>query len=137
MKSVHLWDLRGAAVIVPASTGVSYTNQVNGTACFQPHMEGVLIPLEIDHQPASYEESLEHHLCSLFRRDYGEFDVNKALQLQAVLSAYRETEGVEVDIQRVGDSHESWVHVILHDAGFACYSGFDGCRAVLTWPNSD
>lgn len=136
MRHISLWNLCGAAIIVPAHTGVVYSNQVNGTACFQEQREGLLVPLNNDYAPRSYEQSLEFALRSVFQ-DSEQLNAEKAEHVQAVLRKFQETRGVEVNMSRVAESYEAWVHVTLHDVEFASYSGFEGTEGVLTWPNSD
>lgn len=136
MRQIKLWNLCGAAVIVPASTEVTYSNQVNGTACFQEQLEGILVPLNNDYLPQEYEQSLEFQLRSLFRGPVA-FDTAKATRVQSVLERFQESKGVKVNMARIAESHEAWVHVTLHDVEFSSYSGFDGVEGVLTWPNSD
>lgn len=33
MKEIKLWEISGAALLVPEKTEIVFTNQVNGTAC--------------------------------------------------------------------------------------------------------
>ncbi len=136
MRHINLWNLCGAAVIIPASTGVTYSNQVNGTACFQEQLEGILVPLNNDYLPEEYELSLEFHLRSLF---HGPMTFNAEIgeQVQSALEQFQETKGVKVNMARVTESYEAWVHVTLHDVEFSSYAGFEGAEGVLTWPNSD
>lgn len=136
MRHVSLWNLCGAAVIVPANTGVIYSNQVNGTACFQEQLEGLLVPLSNDYLPQDYKQSLEFELRSLFR-GAEMFNTEKAQQVQAALESFQESRGVKVNMTRVTQSYEAWVHVTLHDVEFSVYSGFEGAEGILTWPNSD
>jgi hypothetical protein len=136
MRHISLWNLCGAAVIVPANTGVIYANQVNGTACFQEQLEGLLVPLNNDYLPQEYEQSLEFELRSLFRGPEA-FNVEKARHIQAALERFQESSGVIVNMARVTESYEAWVHVTLHDVEFSSYSGLEGAEGVLTWPNSD
>ncbi|MFA7275848.1 MAG: DUF6210 family protein [Pseudobdellovibrionaceae bacterium] len=42
---ITLWQMCGAALIIPCETGVFYTNQVGGYAVDHPEMEGILIPV--------------------------------------------------------------------------------------------
>ena len=41
---IRLYDMVGTSLIVPAKTGVIYSNQTGGTACLQPQQEGFVIP---------------------------------------------------------------------------------------------
>ena len=42
---VELYNAAGVGVIIPWPTGVVYSNQVDGVACYQPRVEGFYVPL--------------------------------------------------------------------------------------------
>ena len=43
---IELWSLSGfTGIIVPAKTGIVYTNQCGGTMCSHPKQEGFYVPL--------------------------------------------------------------------------------------------
>lgn len=136
MREVKLWELSGAALVVPESTGVFYTNQVNGTACEHPKLEGILIPVNND-MLSSSPEYLENQLCSLFDGSWNELTEIKANEINAVLSKFPETKGILVDRDKLFESVESWVYVIAKETEDSCYSGFGELHGILTWQNSD
>jgi len=137
MREVGLWELSGAALIVPEKTGVTFTNQVNGTACEHPKLEGILIPINNDCLPEDYNDLLETQLCLLHDWSWGKITEEIADSIDAVLSKYPETSGIKVNRDRINDSVESWVHVIAKETKFSCYRGFDDIHGILTWQNSD
>ena len=136
MKEVKLWELSGAALIVPENTGVFYTNQVNGTACEHPKIEGFLIPINND-MLLNSAEHLENQLCSLFDGAWGELSETKANKINDVLAKYPETKGISVNRDKIKESVESWIYVLAKETKFSCYSGFGELNGILTWQNSD
>lgn len=137
MREVKLWDMSGAALIVPEETGVIFTNQVNGTACDHPKLEGILIPINNDCLPENHENLLETKLCALFDGAWDAITDEKANEIDLVLSSFRETESIAVDRSKIAQSVESWLYVIANETEFSCFSGFGEIRGILTWQNSD
>lgn len=137
MRVVKLWGLDGAALIVPESTGVVYTNQVNGTACLHRELEGVLIPLSNDCLPENHEELLESYLSRYFSELGHEFDSNDVLSFNKLLWNFPETTAIRVDELKISESCEAWVYVIVEENNFSDFSGFGKFNGVLTWCNSD
>lgn len=133
-RRVRLWHLQGPGLILPASTGVVYTNQTGGNACKQPEQEGVFVPLDVSEAAdvAIAEMALDAH----YLRD------GSADAVDEVLARYPETAFMKVDRTMLGESMEAWIYVVLdRDPTFVAAAG-DGqgspaSRGVLTWWNSD
>ena len=136
MREIKLWEISGAALLVPEKTGIIFTNQVNGCVCQHPQLEGFLIPINND-RLLTDPEHLENQLCSLFDGFYGSFSEEKANQIEAVLQKYSETKGIRINRELLSESVESWIHVIAIETEFSCYSGFGELKGILTWQNSD
>src|SRR5438105_11225868 len=47
-RVVELWEYHGIGLILLVPSGVRYTNQTGGTACYFPQAEGVFVPLPDD-----------------------------------------------------------------------------------------
>ena len=47
--TIRLYDAVGTGLIIPCPSGVMVSNQTGGTACLQPEIEGVYIPLRNDY----------------------------------------------------------------------------------------
>lgn len=139
-RSIKLWNVPDVVMIVLETSGVVYENQVKGNCCMPETAEGILAPLSPDYpvdargRPAvdTLEERLGRVLLGLAR-----LDAQAADAVDAILSEYRETAGIRVDRQRLGDSGEAWVHVEVAPNEWLPLQGFGHCRAVLTWNNSD
>ena len=137
MGNVRLWELSGAALIVPCKSGVVYTNQVNGTACEHPECEGILIPINNDGVRENFASSLEAKLCGLFDGTWDSLDQAKADEIDKVLGQFNETNGITVDRAKLTNSVESWVYVTARETEDSCYSNFGEIQGILTWQNSD
>jgi hypothetical protein len=137
MRKVRLWGISGAALIVPEKTGIVYTNQVGGTACFQKELEGFVIPLNNDCLPENHEEFLESYLGTFFETLTSIFNCESANNLNKLLWNFPETTSISVDKSRVKDSMEAWVYVDIKENSFSDFSGFGKLKGVLTWCNSD
>ncbi len=96
MRVVKLWELSGAALIVPEKTGVHFTNQVNGNACEHPYQEGILIPINNDCFPED-PQFLETQLCQLFDGEWNTITEDMAKEIDRILSRFPETKGISVD----------------------------------------
>ncbi|MCO7223757.1 DUF6210 family protein [Pleionea sp. CnH1-48] len=136
MKKVLLWELSGAALIIPGPSGIHYTNQANGCTCSQPIIEGYLIPINND-RLLTDPEHLETQLCMLFDGFDTGLPEAKATEIDNLLARFPETEGISVDREKISESMEAWVHVIAKETEFSCYSGFGEIKGILTWNNSD
>lgn len=136
MKEVRLWDLNGAALIVPMETGVVFSNHVNGFASEERQLEGLLIPINNDCMPQDYLHLLDVQLGFLFSGAEGGVDRVKAKLLDELFAVFPQTEGLKVDRNRLADSVESWVWVVADEVEDSPYTGFGEMKGVLTWLNS-
>ncbi|GEM_PF-5216452 len=137
MRTIRLWNISGAAIIVPEPSRVIYQNQVNGTACFQKEIEGILIPINNDYDFGDYESSLEYRLMKFFSDLSGEFGAKHTDELNKLLKDFPETSCIEVDMDLISDSYEAWVHVTVNESKQSYFEGFGTFKGVLTWLNSD
>ena len=125
-------------VIVMWPSGVRYTTQTGGTACFHPEAEGVFALLTDD-----YKRILEH-LTEHFEgvRDVaGWTGISEATAsfIEQVVHGYPEHRGIHVDRERLEESHEAWVYVTVSpiDDDLSPFVNFGVVNGVLTWENSD
>jgi hypothetical protein len=144
-RLVELDSTVGTALILAYPTGVAYTNQVAGTACFHPSLEGVLIPFENDYGYDGKFVSLEIELSRYFRDTWGTSgaaDGIEARDADAIDGLLRSRDFISwfhVDRERLRSSFEAWIHVtVLGDHAFYCH-GFAPYprQGILTWANSD
>ena len=140
MRTVRLWGLPDAMLIIPERSGVRFTNQVMGHLCMQPEVEGILVPFTGDYpidergRPAvpTIAERLTHVLLNA-----GEMTDSQADAVDAILAEYAETRGTTVNRGRLMDSGEAWVHVNVVPGDLSLLVGFEPFAAILTWNNSD
>lgn len=125
-------------LLIEHPSGVVYENQVGGNACWQATLEGVLAPLDMESK--SFEE-----IMNLFDA-YAPQGITAmtADAIDAILVAEPVAKTVRVDRERLAESWEAWVYVIVDfpasvaaDADLELFSGFGKGHGVLTWPNSD
>jgi hypothetical protein len=140
-RLIRLWNGGGIGIIIPCKSGVCYSNQTGGHACFHPEVEGVYVPLvdETINQEARLEEfftgpKLQGWCCDAIDAETADF-------VDSVLDSSPFSRGVKTDRKRLEASHEAWVHVTLpstaQDPGISEIVGFEGAEAILTWANSD
>ncbi|MBN1427712.1 MAG: hypothetical protein JXB07_04950 [Anaerolineae bacterium] len=152
MALIRLWELAGLALIVEKSTGVHYSNQTGGTTCMQPEIEGVLIPIRNDvelesRRLISPENDLYQYFAGPPHQGTGAcrgLSLEDADFIDGVLKHYKMREYLCVDRERLAESHEAWVFVLVNqepasDSTTPLYTGLGPypARGVLTWANTD
>lgn len=132
---VELWDLPlGLTLIVARPTGVNFTNQVGGIACFHPIVEGVLIPLHMRPMPPG--DPLENYYESRLRPPLPE-------QRCALIREWLEWADLVDVFEPRGDTElaEAWIPVRIlrepHDGYLPMLGAFRGEAGILTYENSD
>lgn len=127
---IDLWECVGVFVIVCKQTGVYYSNQVGGTACAHPEVEGFLIPMDRFH---GYEEDISKLTLDAWGRgslDRMLSDVEKD-QLEELVQGFQAVgcdwrPALDRDRLKDGACGEAWVPVRTpYGLGW------------LTWENSD
>lgn len=135
---IELSSLTQTVLVIPGNTGMVYTNQVGGTECDQPEMEGGIVPIEYDIQIENPLNSLTFKLCELFPEgNPGIIDQVCAENIQKLLDASPFTKGVEVNWNKLKQSKESWLHVTVKGTLDDTIDLENVNEAILTWPNSD
>jgi hypothetical protein len=147
---IELWEHVGLGIILSWPTGIIYTNQTGGTSCFHPEMEGAFVPLRNDcTEEGRILMSPENELWNYFTGPRWRGD-GATLGLEAadadfiddLLRKAKLFPTVRVDRDRLKDSHEAWVHVIVagdesNDSPiFAWFAPYPRA-GLLTWQNSD
>jgi hypothetical protein len=139
---VQLWGARRFGLIVLTPSGVYYSNQTGGHACYHPTVEGVFIPLGAE------DVDQEKDLCEYFTGPKWAgwccegIDEETAAFIDSILAKSHLTKHITVDRTHLTNSHEAWVHVDFRNTqpygyGGVEVSGFGVCKGVLTWENSD
>lgn len=139
-----LWEHVGTGLIVLNSRGATYTNQVGGHACEHPTEVGFFVPFGNDATLDGELISAEAGLAKLFDPAWGRIDVGRADELDAFFQRYARDHwlpwaGVRVDRDRLQESREAWIYVVLegHPERFPFRGVEFPAYAVLTWCNSD
>ncbi len=136
--TMKLWEIASPMMIIPAETGVVYENQTHGTTTLQDSLEGILIPVNSEYNPKEYKKSISYQIESLFSEgSAGTISKEIAQKLETIFQNYPETKGISVDWEKLLESHEAWLHVIVSDTKYSDYSGLKNMKAILTWNNSD
>ena len=135
---IELLSLTQTVLIIPANTGVVYTNQAGGTECDHPEIEGLIVPIEYDIQIENSQNSLTFKLCKLFP-DGSPGIINRscAEKIQTLMEGSPFTKGIEINWQKLEISKESWLHVIVKGTLDGTIDNHNIIEAILTWPNSD
>lgn len=135
---IDLLSLTQTVLIVPGNTGTIYTNQVGGTECDHPELEGSIIPIEYDIPLDKPEESLTSNLFRIFPEgNPGLIDKTLAKKIEELLKNSPFTRDVEINWDKLEFSKESWVHVKIVGTLDDAIETDKVCEAILTWPNSD
>lgn len=147
---IRLYEFIGVGLILPATSGVRYTNQTGGTCCLQPEIEGYFVPLRNDLALDPVEllgpdPELRDYFVGPKHRGAGAtsgLDEEDADAIAEILAMHHLSGILDVDRSRLVDSHEAWVHVIVFadDSGVApSFAGFGPFPrpGILTWGNSD
>ncbi len=147
MPTVRLYDSVGFGLILDFPTGVLYSNQTGGTACYQPELEGFYIPVANDFYEEQTEfSSPEIELTAFFLSGkHGGGGATNGLDsedvsvIDKILSQYN-LYFISVDQSKLAESHEAWVWVnVKIDRDNSLFHGFSQSefKGVITWPNSD
>jgi hypothetical protein len=146
--TIELWESVGLGLIVELPSGVLYSNQTGGFSCLHPSTEGVFLPIRNDHSfwellsPArdllAYFEGPKHRGAGATRG----LDGDDADFVDRVLAGVRLAGIVQIDRDRLAESHEAWVRVLLTGEESGAAKLFHDLgpyprNAVLTWGNSD
>jgi hypothetical protein len=107
-----------AGVIISAPTGFEYTNQVGGISCNHPRYEGIFIPTSIvdvscDRVGGCYGTPIEEGRVG---------ELNEAFRAHGI--------PVAVDRERLGQSEECWIPVVVLDDGN--WAAIKGARGIYT-----
>ncbi|SHF59946.1 hypothetical protein SAMN05444344_0717 [Tenacibaculum mesophilum] len=145
---IEIWDSVGLGIIIEYPTGIMISNQTGGTACLHPKIEGIFLPLSNDYSKENLEfKSPEIELINYFIGtkyngngaikgiDYEDVD-----KINSILFRYGLNEIIEVDVNRLTESHEAWIRIKINKSqkndvmkGFNKYP----LSGILTWSNSD
>lgn len=134
METVNLWELENLfGMIVRKATGFQWSNQVGGTACSHPVVEGIFIPLprewfevnsiENDWGHAKGEGDLKAHNKEVVKRF---LDKNSEIQKRFVF-----------DEDFNGNVAEAWVPLKVKSSEDEILKPFFGQSVVVTYENSD
>jgi len=137
---IRLWNLVGLGLIVAHPSGVIYSNQTGGYACDHPEMEGVFVPLhDTDPYVDQYQQLDQHFYYGPKWRGhcYSGIDEETAAVVDEILTGSYLTRRLTVNRDKLRDSEEAWIHVIIAPPRERDFDGYPSGVGVLTWPNSD
>lgn len=149
-QRIELWEHVGLGLILEWPTGVVIANQTGGTSCLAPEFEGVFVPLRNDCTVKeriliSPENELHDYFTGPRWRGTGAtngLDSDHADFIDSTLSKASLFPAIRVNRDKLHESHEAWIHVVVNGdepcdpplfSGFAPYPR----PGVLTWQNSD
>jgi hypothetical protein len=142
MNLIRLWDISNEIMlVVEFSSTVRYRNQVGGVVCASEELEGVLAPIDLS-------DGAVERICDLpYPNGTQGISVEIADTIDSILKSEPCAAFLKVDRERLEDSWEAWVYVMIEaprdpdpnraDRYFGSIFGFGSCRGVLTWQNSD
>jgi hypothetical protein len=150
IKKVVFIDHIGTGLIIKWPTGIFYSNQSGGTFCMAPEEEGFFVPIGNDADENNIFMSKEDELCDYFTGSdmplegaiHGISDKN-ADDIDNILSSPVFLDRIKVDREKLKESHEAWVHVLIYKNNtneiLSLFQGFDSfpLKGVLVWSNSD
>lgn len=146
MKLVHLWEFESelfAGFLYPCNSGVQWSNQVGGTSCGHPIIEGIFVPLPPVMSKRGVRDPLEDEYISHPMYEYGHkklvdqfLDVHKLTDWFEPLTSWHEVPGSQRLVA------EAWVPVrVKHVQQYAemgtVLRPFSGEAVILTYANSD
>uniref|UniRef100_UPI00404990EB DUF6210 family protein n=1 Tax=Flavobacterium sp. TaxID=239 RepID=UPI00404990EB len=149
MKKILLNDSVGFGLIINLPTGILFSNQTGGTACLQPEIEGLFIPIANDiftESNALYspETELTQYFLSPKYAGTGAcngIDCKDVAAIEAILEKYSLQDFITIDSAKLSESHESWiwVKININSENNLLLKNFEKTDliGVITWCNSD
>lgn len=138
---INLYQFEGIGLIVSHPTGVLYSNQTGGYACLSPKLEGAFVPLT--NPLVNQQEKLEEYFTGSKWKGhcYNNIDKETADFVDAILALSHLTSRLKVNRDKLNESHEAWIHVVIlpdnREEDLQEFSGFASNLGILTWENSD
>lgn len=138
---INLYQFDGIGLIISYHTGVLYSNQTGGYACLSPKFEGAFVPL--NDSLVNQQDRLEKYFTGSKWKGhcYDKIDVETADFVDEILTSSYLTSRLRVNREKLNESHEAWIHVIIshddRDKDLQEFFGFASVVGVLTWQNSD
>lgn len=137
---IKLYDAVGLGLIISYPSGVEISNQTGGISCYQPFIEGIYLPIANDCSLSNELLSPEIELMEYCSNNvFGNLEDKDVVSINRILQKYRLEEFVKIDLNRLNESHESWIYVdIYYDEKFDLLDNFNfPLKGILTWSNSD
>ena len=139
--TVHLWQSKGLGLILSFDSGVLYSNQTGGYACYHPAVEGIYVPL-IDEMVDQEQELYTYFTGPKWQGWCNEkIDEETAQFVDRVLAKSPHSQMLKVDRDYLDHSHEAWIYVEVdlenEEAYTDLFSELSAIKGVLTWQNSD
>lgn len=138
---INLWRFDGIGLIIAHQSGVSYSNETGGYDSLFPEYEGVFVPLK---DPLmNQQEMLERYFIDAKRKERfcKNIDEETADFIDRVLALSYLSKRLKVNREKLADSHEAWIHVVIladeRDEYLQEFCRFPSSYGVLTWENSD
>lgn len=132
---ICLYDLADAGLIIKTTSSCTYYNQVGGESGEQKQIEGVYLPIDTDEDPAELQNSLKYKLSQLFINS-NRVDFKAATAINELMSDCLSTKGISVDLAKLSDSTDSWIHVTVKQTTFSAVQSDQTLTGILTWSNN-
>ncbi len=136
---VDLQALDGVCFIIGHETGVLYSHQCGGLACYQRTIQGFLVPCP---QSVAMSEQLYSHFYTGPKYGgncYNGLDEDDASLINRLLAAAG-FDALSVDRRSLGESVEAWVYLKVASSNPCfpyCYNSNPTSPVVMIWENSD
>lgn len=138
---VYLWQLPSPAIIVPAQTGITYCNQVNGVATEHRELEGFLLPFPPVQSPVFDPRWWERHFNRRIPGEPTERWMQIVTEIERALNGVLSSGELAHNVRVIDDDFnvEAWVRVSFDfpDDSDSTPSTIRRLEGVLTWENCD
>ncbi len=147
---IEIWDSVGLGIIVRYPSGVLVSNQTGGTSCLHPNVEGIYLPFHNDYDENDKTFSspeIDFDGCFTDSKYDGSgacsgIDEEDVKRLEAILKKYSMDSFIRINMNKMKESHEAWIHIFIESDEknpYSLFKGFDPYprQGILTWSNSD
>jgi hypothetical protein len=119
-------------IIKDNNSPVIYSNQTGGTVCFHPEQKGYFLPIP----ETSWIGDL-YDIDFLYEDEKLNNNNIAVEKIEEILSSYHLHDFILVDKNKLKESYEAWVHVVIIPKKEIIESSEEKLYGILTWPNSD
>lgn len=140
-RKIKLYDAVGLGLIISLPTGIEFTNQTGGNACYQLSIEGIYVPIANDCSLSNELISPEIDLIEYFSKNISDkINEKDIFKINEILEKYDLSELIRIDKDKINKSFEAWIYVDIIQSerfGYLLENFEFPLKGVLTWFNSD